>query len=320
MSALPWMIGGGALSGLGSILGGAGQGRAGRQARDFYDQRTGQRVTDMLRSLYGQAGVDFYNQSASPGGVQAGTQSAFDQISGGPLIGQMRQNARFANNRGGQMVNRFDNQTGALAQTAGQRTGMVDQLARGNEALAASWGHGRDNIIRQDAKSQLGTLNSQSRGALMGAGLGNTSAVASQMGANSIGVNREMQRALQTLSEGQIDRSMGARSQRMDLNQRMGEAQNQRDYQRESDRLGLTQGNLNRTLAMRDQPIQTQLQMLQGQVFNPLLGQGTSQYYPGNGGVASALGNIGGAAFGVGSYIQGQNDLQRLLEQLRRGA
>lgn len=319
MSGFPLMIGGGALSTLGGLLGAQSGNRAIRRREDELDGRTGQRVNDLLRSLYGQSGVDFYNQAATPGGVQPGTQAAFDRASGGPLIGQMRENARFANNRGGQMMRRFDNQTGALAQAAGQQQGMVDQLARGNEALAANWGQGRDSIIRQDARSQLGTLNSQSRGALMGAGLGNTSAVASQMGANSIGVNREMQRALQALSEGQIDRSMSARSQRVDLNQRMGEAQTQRNYQRESDRQGLNTLNLNRTLTMRQQPIDAQTQMLYSSVFNPQLGQSPSGPIP-QSGLGQALGSLGGAAVGYGSYLQGRNDLEDLFRRYSGGA
>lgn len=303
---------------VGSAISGQAQNRAIRRREDELDGRTGQRVNDLLRSLYGQSGVDFYNQAASPGGIQPGTQAAFDRAGGGPLIGQMQENARFANTRGGQMVRRFDNQTGALARAAGQQQGMVDQLSRGNEGLAASWGQGRGDIIRQDARSQLGTLNSQSRGALQASGLGNTSAVASQMGANSIGVNREMQRALQALAEGQIDRSMAARSQRVDVNQRMGEAQTQRNYQRESDRQGLTNMNLNRTLTMRQQPIDAQTQMLYSSVFNPQLGQTPSGPLP-QSGLGQALGSLGGAAVGYGSYRNGMNDLEELFRRYSGG-
>ena len=72
MSGFPLMIGGGLLSGVGSLLGGANGSRAARRVDDDYQLRTGRRVDDLLRSMYGQAGVDFYNQAASPGGIQPG--------------------------------------------------------------------------------------------------------------------------------------------------------------------------------------------------------------------------------------------------------
>lgn len=283
------MIAGGLLSGLGGILGGSSQNRAGRQARDFQDKRTGEGYQRLWNLLYGP-------QSMHPGDFSKPGMGA-PTPTGGSLLGRLSGLASWGQGQGNQIAGRYAADTGRLAALAG-----------GAEDMAGRWGAGREKIIREDAGRQLTDMNDQSRAVLNSTGFGNSTAVTDRLAGNARQVGQQRDRSLQDLSESQIDRQLGARSQRLNV-----------EGGRASGETGLLMNLLGQNIGLRQAPINVELGAAQSSIANPWLGQNTSSYFPGASGAGSALSNLGGGLASYGSFQAGQQNQQQLLQQLLSG-
>lgn len=258
---------GGGLSVAGGLLGGQSANRAGRQARDFYDQRTGARVNQFAGLLGGQGLVGALNGDPMTSG------DAIARAFGAPggVVNRMNDLGRDFSRASNRELGRFDAETADLRRM-GER-GM---------GLAAAYGRNRDAIIRQDSADSLSRANGLAAGRLAASGILNSTIGASQFNNIERQNQQEMQRSLQNAADSSIDRQIAA-----------NDAQVGREYGRGAVRAQLGQNNIQSRYQMRSAPLSVALQAMQSNIMNPWLGQSTSQYYPGVSGLGSALNGVG---------------------------
>lgn len=284
MPAIMAGIGAGAMAG-GSFLQGQSANRAGRQARDWMGARTDEGYQRLLNLLYGpNAGAQAFSR---PG-------QAAPTAAPGSLLGRLSGLADFGYGQGQDITRGYDAASGRLS-----------GLAQGAEGMARSWGAGRGAIIRDDFSRSLSDANRRGDAALAAGGFNSPTVRAGQYAGNAAAIGREEQRALQDLSESQIDRQLGARTQRLNV-----------EGGRESGRTGLMMNLLNQNLGLRRAPIDVELGAAQSSIANPWLGQNATSYFPGQSGLGGGLNMIGGGAAGYGAYQLGQQQQENLLSRL----
>jgi len=261
---------------------------------------------------------------------QTGNLGYFDDTTN--RLGQF--SAQTGNNLGNFMSRSRDDLLRGYDQGAANIVGS----AQGNENNVQQWGTGQAMNIRRDAGRNLSAANMASDRALSGRGLGNSSLLVGAQMANRRNNQEATNSALQDLANARIDRQTAARNQTLGLQtnlhntraglqadqnnniagsmERLGENQIGREYQRAGDRMGLENQNLTRDIGLRQDPINTLYQTLNGQVMNPYssinFGVGTG------GGSGNALSSIGGALAGTGSYLMANQNNMNMLQQLMR--
>lgn len=172
-----------------------------------------------------------------------------------------------------------------------ERLGMQgDQIAR----EAGKYGEQERKRIRLASDRALGSLNRQASSRLVGAGLGNSTLLTGAMAGNTQRIREAEDNAMGNVSDRQLSLLSGIRQNNLGLG-----------YGRASQKTGLQSGLLDRNLNLRQAPLATELQMTTGSVFNPWLGQNTSQYYPGLSSSGTALSSIGNSLSGAGGLILG---------------
>lgn len=335
MSAFPYaMIGAGGLaSALGGALGGAAQNRAGRQARDWYDDKTnayGTRLFDLYfgpdrRAMWeagGGGGADF---NASIGGGILDQQKALADRYGagyGSLTDALKSQLAGVNDLGTARAKNVSNMYGRAVNLTQDAYGGLDRIAGQHGAQRASQ-------IREDANRATRASNQQTMARMTASGLGNSSLLSSVMGANAAEIERGAQRSLQDAADATTQMRLGVGAQGASslaglLSQRAGTAASMLDTDtaRRMSSAGvlsdLRERSMGKRYALDQMPIDQMLSIQQGQIFNPWLGQNTSQYYPGQSGMASALVTGGNAAAGLGGMMYGQQQNQQLLEALKQ--
>ena len=276
------ILGGAALSAGGGLLGASSANRAARQQRDWYDKRTGEGYQRYINALYGPSAGNPALWSV-PGGSPPTPEA-------GSILGRLRGLASYGEGQGQSILAGYNADSGRLG-----------QMARGAEGMAGMWGQGREKIIRQDSTDDLRDRNDASRAALGAAGFGSSTAVGNQLSANAESVGRNRDRALQDLGEAQIDRQLGARTQRLNV-----------EGGRASGRTGLQSGLLSQSIGLRQAPISTELGAMESQVANPWLHYAGAYQPSGQSGLGAGLQQLGGLATSYGGYMLGQQDLERL--------
>lgn len=276
------LLGGAALSAGGSLLGASRGNRLARQQRDWYDKRTGDGAQRLTNAYWG-AGAGNPAAWSVPGG-------ALPTPDAGSILGRLRGLGDYGESRGREIVADYNADTGRLT-----------NLAAGAEGMADQWGRGRDKIIRQDSADSLRDMNDASRAALAASGFGASTAVADRLASNAESVGRNQQRALQDLGEAQIDRRLGARTQRLNV-----------EGGRASGRTGLQTGLLSQSIGLREAPIRAEMSAVESPIMNPWLHYAGAYQPAGASGLGSALSNIGGLATSYGGYLLGQQDLERM--------
>ena len=171
---LAMMAGGGLLSGLGSMMGGASQGRAGRQARDYYGARTQEGMNRLGMLYYGPGNftdylagtnVDYggnFWPKALEGAMASGVKpdgmsdqewqriqslkgdwdrmNSFVQGQGGPLIDQLRGLGTTAQTGGNSILSGYDQATKALMDQAGGIQSQARQMYQRNTGTLSGLG------------------------------------------------------------------------------------------------------------------------------------------------------------------------------------
>lgn len=327
------LLGGGAASSiLGGALGANAQGRDARKARDWSDKQTASGMARVGRFYFGPQVDDYihdsyglYDKSGGGGDFVAGQ--------GGSVASRLRAMIEAVSGRQTGNLGYFDQDSARLAgldqqALAGYDRGagkVLSQAVRG-EDMAKQWGQGREQIIRQDASRDLAAADDTSRATLAAAGLSGSTAMGQALAGNRERVGRNRDRALQDLSEGQIDRQLGAAGRTLNASLSLDTGKNSaqqlavnRAYGRSGDRMQLENQNLTRDIGLRQGELDQALQVLMSPQFNPWLGADTSRYYPGSSAAASALQAAGSGASALGSYGLGQNATLELLRRLQGG-
>lgn len=177
----------------------------------------------------------------------------------------------------------------------GRDTQRLLGMSRGVEALANQYGRGEAERINRDFSRDLVGSNRLTQGTLLGRGLGSSTILTQQLGANTQRNAEGRERALSDLGNRQIGLKMGARGDTVRLlgGRLAGGTQ-------------LQMGNQDRTLGMQQQALGLKTNLLTGSTTNPWLGRATGAYTPG---IApspqrtdwgSTLGAIGGSLLGYG--------------------
>lgn len=294
MSAFPLSLLGGLLNVGGGILSGSAQNRAVRRAGDdnALNLRGQQGVlgSGVLGAGYGQLP---YYQYLYGQGLERNDQNLINQglgginnfvnSTGGSVLDQQRGLANAVSERQTGNLGRFDQDTSGLSEMARQNFGNYDQGAanivrgaQGAEQMASGWGRGNADIIRRESSNDLNAANRQATRGLNARGLGNSTVLNQAQASNQARAIQQRNDALQQNNNQMIDRQLGARAQTLGLQQnlhntRAGLAENQlgRSYQRAGDRMGLENQNLQTDIRLRQDPINTLYQTLNGQVMNP---------------------------------------------------
>lgn len=292
------MFGGGLLSGLGSVVGGAATNRAGRKARDFYGRQTQAGANRLGSLVYGEG------FSGSPN-----IDPIYQQMMG--LI------PRLGHGQAG-ILGQFDQATGGLNAAAGQALQRSELAGGRGDSIARGFNRGAESLIDLEYQNALANATGLAQGANRAGGFQSTAS------------NQQIAGVGAPLMRGMLGAKLGARNATAqmrlgNLNQAAGRgaqlsnAQLGRQYQRSGARTGMQQGNLQRDLAQRQMPMNMALGIGQSNIMNPWLNQNTSQYYPGASGLGSALGGVGNAAAGFGAQQYGQaqqfQNTQKLLGQ-----
>lgn len=342
-AALGLVGGGALLSGLGGAFGASSANKAGQrafnQSLDMYERQQ----QNLLGLLYGNAAPNASFMGGTWGsdgrfhpGFQPETQyvpssgagqgiwgpnhpSATDGSGGGQrnagspgfniapagngLLARMYAVAQKHGQGADQIMGQYDDSTNSLLGQMTAGTNRLEGLGAGAEGMARQWGVGREKIIRDDAARSLKDANAMSDAALVAGGFNSPTMRAGNYAGNASENERIKQRALQDLSESQIDRQLGARQNRTStLASRLGMS-DQIAAGRSSDRTGLLAQFLNQRTALESAPLQTELQAGMSSIMNPWLGNNMSSYNPGQSALGSALRTFGNIGTGLGGFL-----------------
>ncbi len=192
MSGFGLMLGGSLLSGLGGLMGGIGRGRAGRQARDWYNSQTSSGMNRLGMLMYGPdawinyLGGTYEHQgqlwpAALEGKLADMTKPAdmtdeqwaaeqdrlgkladqwramqgFVNAQGGPIIGQLRGLRDTARQGSHYILNQYDQGTNRLLGASGQLASQMSQLFGRNTQQLSGLATGAENMAKQYGQGML---------------------------------------------------------------------------------------------------------------------------------------------------------------------
>jgi len=313
MSYIAVAIGGSAVLGAGSsMLSGGAANRAGRQSRDWNNERFREQRGALGGLAFGGSYLDMMgDQNLSPEHRAQLQQFLESQgLADGGVVGAQRGLARQSTQAGQRIMQGYNRDTQSLSAMGQGNLAAMQNVYGGLGQQASQWGRGRADIIRRDSASNLSGMQDQTAARMAASGFGNSTAAMHAQSANSTLANRAMQDQLQGLSEAQIDRQMSVGMAGASSRERMGENQMGRDYARSAGWSDLQLQNLNRNLNMRQAPLNTAMQVQQSQIMNPWLSHPQG---PGAGisPLASAGGALAGGLAAYGGYLMAKEGNQQ---------
>jgi len=177
-----------------------------------------------------------------------------------------------------------------------QDTANLSAGGRRLENNARAYGQGRAAEINRDAERAATGSARQIQSRLAGSGLANSTVMSNEIAGAGRQIFEGQQGALNDLGDRQTQLMTGLGQQRLGM-----------EDSRSRGRTSLGLGLQDRDISMSSAPLSSRMQLMTGNTFNPMLGQNTSQYYPGvsPGGAAAstwgnALGAMGGQAMNLG--------------------
>jgi hypothetical protein len=306
MSAFPAMMAGGAgLSTIGGILGASSSNRAGRQSRDFYNDRTQEGSLRYGTALWGDRYRKLFPDTAGGYLSPEDQAKAMDELAaanGGPVVPQLRQLADTVSARQTGNLRYYDDTTQRLDRESGRRRGDVMALARDAEGIARTSGLGSEQVIRDEAARTLREANGASDAAAVRSGFGGSTTRLALRNNNATRVGEGVARGLVDNRRATTASVLGARGQSLGLLSRFYDQDASRGIVRAAGRQDLEEGNLARDIRLRQDPINVTLAGQGSANVNPWLGQNTSQYYPGVSAAGTGLVNGGNALAMLGAY------------------
>ena len=258
------------LGAIGSVLGSQSTNRAGRQARDWYNDRTHEGYANYANSLFG---LNIYNNQ---GGVNPGQTDPLDSGSLN-LFGQNQNTLRRTMNLYGQAQRGFENDAG-----------RISGMAAGAEGIARGYGTGANAIIDAQTARGLMAANALTQARLNASGLGGSTFSANQQANNTLNANLGAAQQKNEVRRQTTDRVLGARQDRVGTERALSSA-----------RTGLATGRAALFDTSRRANTEFQNRALQSPIMNPWLGQSTSQYYPGSSPGGSLFATLGTGLAGL---------------------
>ena len=236
--------------------------------------------------------LDNPNDTGSPGQFDQAALSGMTQ--GGGYLGQLGGLAQQASARGQKLMGDYNADTGRLTQ-------MGNAMGLG----LASYGEGEKARVKREAKDTNLAMDRAAIAKLNAGGFGKSTIAANAVAENARQVNNTLSDQLGAIKDKQFQTGLGIQQANLGL-----------ANDRATRRTGL-QGQLNdQEYQYALAPLAAKQSLLTSNVFQPFLGQNTTQYFPGvspSGASANAWGGFmsgtGGTLFGksIGLYGNGNN-------------
>lgn len=307
-----------------------------RLGRDQFDRIFGRAATNANFTQAQQAQVDEFKRklalpTAATGGGSRG--QLIRAAQGGETYSQAQKDAFQAQldaltaAAGGQTGITGVLQSGVLQNTGpglfGRLEGIADDQLKQGQGLVSDYdldtlrqreaGQGLDRQARQygkqealrikrDSERALAGLNRVTEGRMISGGFGNSTVNTSALAGNTQRAQEGMNDALGRLSDRQIQ-----------MLTQIGMQNNGMNAARAGGRTALQSGLLDRNLSLQSAPLQAEMGLLTSPIFNPYVGQNTTQYFPGvspSGAFGQTVGNsmsaVGGQMLGYAANSFGQ--------------
>lgn len=244
----------------------------------------------------------------TPQAVPEGSKGVFDlqaltdQYAGSKgTVGQYQGVADEFKARGASDLAMFDSDTSKLARQGTNNLARIQANTRGLVNEASKYGAGREAQIARDSERARKSANDESAAFFAGSGLGNSTLLGNQLGANNRLFEEKKQDALQNLADNKVGLTMGAKQWGYGQQAAGADSNLARASQRSFGRSTLAEGIRGQDQSLAMMPIQARQQAFSGGTFNPFLGQNTSQYFPGASAFGSFAANTGNALAQLGS-------------------
>jgi len=197
----------------------------------------------------------------------------------------------------------------AFAREMGRIGGMQDL----NVKSAQGYGNARKAEIDRDTQRLLEQSNRASSAASRTSGVGG-SVLNNQFAANARSLGEQAAGAKNQISDEQTKLLAGLRDTGIGRQQQLGGARIGAQQQGVFQKSAIDSTLLDRSQSLRQQPLQTEMSMLTGNLNNPWQGIDTTKYFAGVSGSGSALSSLGnslsaaGGQIGTYGFLQNQND------------
>lgn len=192
------------------------------------------------------------------------------------------------------LANQYEGLDAKNLQEFDAATSGLDAQALGIERGMKGYGDSEKARIDREAGRALQGANRQAQAALMGAGVGNSTLVANQMGANATRTYESASNQKGIINDNLIRMLSEARGQRLNLG-----------MSRAGQRTALGVDGQNRTLSLRQAPINTKIGILSGPTMNPMQGVNMAGFFPGASAGGAAASVFGNALGGTSGYLLG---------------
>lgn len=286
MSGFGMMAAGGLMSGLGGLLGGIGKGRAGRQARDFYNSQTqeGQNMLGMM--MYGAD--DWINYL---GGSNTFQGQMWPEALEGKLSdmqkpdGMSDQEWAAEKQRLQGLKDQWDAAKGMIDRQGGplidQLRGLGDRASQGNRWLLDQYNQGTDKIMAQNSglANQMGQLFGRNTQQLSGIATGAEN-IAKQYGQGALDIaDQDFNRSGKNIADQTMAmlRASGMASTTAGAGA-LSRAMAQNEQERARAKTGIQMGTTDRVLGARGQRLGVMGQQYGQQqgIMNQIGGQGVN--------------------------------------------
>jgi hypothetical protein len=243
------------------------------------------------------------NDAGSPGQFDQNAISGMTQ--GGGYLGQLGSLAGTAGARGDQLMRDYNADTGRLQSGYQSDTGRLTQMGNAMGLGLASYGDGERQRVRREAKDTNTAMDRQAVARLNASGLGQSTLTANALSENARNVNNDLSDRLGQINDRQFQAGLGIQQANLGLANQRATGATSLATDRATRGTGL-QGQLNDQRYQYDlAPVAARQSLLTSNVFQPFLGQNTTQYFPGVSPSAGSANAWGGFMQGTGGTLFG---------------
>ena len=287
----------------GKIVGSAGVPAADRQ-----------KIENLLgqKALVGQANgqpINVPEMAATPGAFDT---AQFDSAGPG-WMDRMQSLIDTYVNEGQGLSDSFSQGMSGVDQAFAREMGRIGGMQDLNVKSAQGYGNARKAEIDRDTQRLLEQSNRAASAASRTSGVGG-SVLNNQFAANARSLGEQAASAKNQISDEQTKLLAGLRDTGIGRQQQLGGARIGAQQQGVFQKSALDSTLLDRSQSLRQQPLQTEMSLLTGNLNNPWQGIDTTKFFSGVSGSGSALSSLAnslsaaGGQIGTYSFLQGQND------------
>ncbi len=259
------------------------------------------------------------------GGAGASYRQRIGRVIGGPdVMTALRNQGETAMGEFNNALGGFRADTTRLAEGDQRDREDVDRAYAGVTDEARRYGSRTAGVLRQEAGERVREMDGAAMGALARRGLSNTSAIGNQLSENRRVTGIDLSRSLADLERSVTDRVLQAGGARASAFERSTATMSGRRYARATQDTALGTENAGRNYAIRTRPLETLLNVQQGNVMSPYSG-GSVPRQAGvtESGTANLLQTLGNAAAGFGAQQYGADQqtsrMAQILAMLQQG-